>query len=81
MVTRSMDEVRSEYMSSMGQELGASFYELHRKLVELHVLGNSTASFSAMSLTRSTCLTGPLACSSKSFKTSCWTVFYWVCLG
>lgn len=38
MVTRSMDEVRSEYISSMGQELGASFYELHRKLVELHVL-------------------------------------------
>lgn len=38
MVTRSMDEVRSEYISSMGQELGASFYELCRKLVELHVL-------------------------------------------
>lgn len=38
MVTRSMDEVRIEYISSMGQELGASFYELHRKLVELHVL-------------------------------------------
>lgn len=38
MVTRSMDEVRSEYISSMGQELGASFYELHRKLVELQVL-------------------------------------------
>ncbi|MCW2064805.1 UNVERIFIED_ORG: hypothetical protein M2420_000124 [Stenotrophomonas maltophilia] len=33
-----MDEVRSEYISSMGQELGASFYELYRKLVELHVL-------------------------------------------
>lgn len=38
MITRSMDEVRSEYISSMGQELGASFYELYRKLVELHVL-------------------------------------------
>lgn len=38
MVTRCMDEVRSEYISSMGQELGASFYELYRKLVELHVL-------------------------------------------
>lgn len=38
MVTRSMDEVRSEYISAMGQELGASFYELYRKLVELHVL-------------------------------------------
>lgn len=33
-----MDEVRSEYISSMGQELGASFYELYRRLVELHVL-------------------------------------------
>lgn len=38
MVTRSMDEVRSEYINAMGQELGASFYELYRKLVELHVL-------------------------------------------
>lgn len=38
MVTRSMDEVRSEYISAMGEELGASFYKLHRKLVELHVL-------------------------------------------
>jgi len=33
-----MNEVRSEYISSMGQELGAGFYELYRKLVELHVL-------------------------------------------
>ena len=38
MVTRSMDEVRSGYISAMGQELGSSFYELYRKLVELHVL-------------------------------------------
>ncbi|WP_343652297.1 hypothetical protein [Stenotrophomonas sp.] len=38
MVTRSMDEIRSKYISSMGQELGASFYELYRKLVELHVV-------------------------------------------
>ncbi len=38
MVTRSMDEIRSGYISEMGQELGASFYELYRKLVELHVL-------------------------------------------
>jgi len=38
MVTRSIDEVRSEYISAMGQELGASFYEPYRKLVELHVL-------------------------------------------
>lgn len=33
-----MDVVRSEYINAMGQELGASFYELYRKLVELHVL-------------------------------------------
>lgn len=38
MISRSMDEVRSEYISTMGQELGTSFYELYRKLVELHVL-------------------------------------------
>lgn len=38
MVTRSMDEVRSEYISVMGQELGTSFYELYQKLVELHVI-------------------------------------------
>jgi hypothetical protein len=33
-----MDEVRADYISSMGDDLGASFYELYRKLVELHVL-------------------------------------------
>ena len=33
-----MDEIRAEYISSMGEELGASFYELYRKLVELHIL-------------------------------------------
>lgn len=38
MVTRSMGEVRADYISAMGQELGANFYELHRKLVELHIL-------------------------------------------
>src|SRR5690606_22223002 len=38
MITRSMDEIRAEYISSMGEELGASFYERYRKLVELHVL-------------------------------------------
>lgn len=38
MVTRSMDEIRSGYISEMGQQLGASFYELYRKLMELHVL-------------------------------------------
>ncbi|SFW55438.1 hypothetical protein SAMN03159511_4382 [Pseudomonas sp. NFACC19-2] len=38
MVARSMEEVRLDYISAMGEELGASFYELYRKLVELHVL-------------------------------------------
>lgn len=38
MVTRSMEEVRADHISAMGDELGASFYELYRKLVELHVL-------------------------------------------
>lgn len=38
MVTRSMDEVRADYISTMGQELGANFYVLYRELVELHVL-------------------------------------------
>jgi hypothetical protein len=38
MTTRSADEVRAEYLSAMGEELGASFYELYRKLVELHIL-------------------------------------------
>lgn len=33
-----MDEVRADYISAMGPELGANFYELHRELVELHVL-------------------------------------------
>ncbi len=38
MTTRSKDELRAEYISSMGEELGASFYELYRRLVELHML-------------------------------------------
>lgn len=38
MATRSLDEVRADYISSMGPELGASFFQLYRKLVELHVL-------------------------------------------
>ncbi|WP_460710567.1 AbiU2 domain-containing protein [Lysobacter terrae] len=38
MATRSPDEVRAEYISSMGQELGDSFYELYRELVELHIV-------------------------------------------
>src|SRR5690606_37010258 len=38
MTTRSMDEVQAEYISKMGHELGGSFYELYRKLVELHII-------------------------------------------
>lgn len=38
MGTRSMDEVRADYISSMGQELGVGFYVLHIELIELHVL-------------------------------------------
>jgi HEPN superfamily AbiU2-like protein len=38
MITRSIDEVRADYISAMGQELGVSFFELYRKLVELHIL-------------------------------------------
>ncbi|MFA0924588.1 AbiU2 domain-containing protein [Xanthomonas fragariae] len=38
MITRSMEKIRADYISSMGEELGASFYELFRKLIELHVL-------------------------------------------
>lgn len=33
-----MDEIRADYISAMGQELGANFYELYRELVGLHVL-------------------------------------------
>jgi len=36
--TKSMEEIRGEYISAMGEELGANFYELSRKLVELHVV-------------------------------------------
>ena len=38
MVTRSKDEVRADYISAMGRELGADFYELYVELVELHIL-------------------------------------------
>ena len=31
-------EVRAVYISAMGQELGADFYELYRELVEFYVL-------------------------------------------
>lgn len=33
-----MDEMRADCISAMGDELGTSFHELHRKLVELHVI-------------------------------------------
>lgn len=33
-----MDKVLAEYNSAMGPELGTSFFALHRKLVELHIL-------------------------------------------
>lgn len=33
-----MDEVLTDYVSAMGRELGASFFALHRELVELHIL-------------------------------------------
>lgn len=38
MATNSMEETRDSYISDMGDELGANFYELCRKLVELHVV-------------------------------------------
>jgi len=38
MVTRSLEEIREGYISAMGHELGASFHELSRKLIELHVV-------------------------------------------
>jgi len=38
MATRSLEEIREGYISAMGHELGASFHELSRKLIELHVV-------------------------------------------
>ena len=38
MTTRSRDEVLADYISSMGPDLGSSFFALHRKLIELHLL-------------------------------------------
>lgn len=38
MTNITMDDVRADYISAMGEELGASFFELYRKLVELHML-------------------------------------------
>lgn len=36
--TRSEKEIQDGYLSSMGQELGAAFFQLYRKLVELHII-------------------------------------------
>lgn len=33
-----MEEIREGYISTMGDELGANFHELSRKLIELHVV-------------------------------------------
>lgn len=38
MATRSMNDIQADYISSMGEELGSCFFELSRKLVELHML-------------------------------------------
>lgn len=38
MNSRTNEEVRSAYLQSMGAELGMHFFELYRKLVELHVI-------------------------------------------
>lgn len=35
--TRSMDEVAAQYESLMGKEMGAAFWKLHKKLIELHI--------------------------------------------
>lgn len=38
MTTRTSEEVRNGYVQSMGTELGANFFGLYRKLVELHIV-------------------------------------------
>lgn len=38
MTTLSMAEIRTGYIDTMGEDLGANFYELYRKLVELHII-------------------------------------------
>jgi len=38
MTASSMDESRARYTSAMGEELGSNFFELQRKLVELHMI-------------------------------------------
>lgn len=36
--SQSMEQVADQYRSLMGEELGASFWQLHKKLIELHML-------------------------------------------
>ncbi|WP_369981981.1 hypothetical protein [Xanthomonas bundabergensis] len=38
MSTRTEAEIKSDYISSMGEDLGAAFFQLYRKLVELHIV-------------------------------------------
>lgn len=38
MTIRSMDEVLADFVMAMGQQLGPSFFALHWKLIELHIL-------------------------------------------
>lgn len=38
MAARTLDTVKSDYISSMGEDLGRHFFELHRKLGELHIV-------------------------------------------
>lgn len=36
--TRSEDEIKDGYVTSMGEDLGPAFFQLYRKLVELHIV-------------------------------------------
>lgn len=38
MTTQIMDDIRADYISSMGEDLGSSFFALYRELIELHML-------------------------------------------
>ena len=38
MSARNAEEVHADYVAKMGQEAGHAFYQLHHKLIELHVL-------------------------------------------
>jgi hypothetical protein len=37
-LTQSFQEVQVQYIAVMGEELGSSFFQLHRRLIELHVV-------------------------------------------